>query len=869
MPIGAVPVGGDGRVRLRRRPGRGDVPRGQHPPAGRASRHRAGVGCRPGRAHAARRRRRPGRALPIARAARPTGRCGGGAHLRRGRRSRLSTESRVDHQSHVGPRASRIDGWVETRDRGLCGLRPTPGQGDRHRVRIGHRRPGRARRRPRRQRHRRYRDQPRASWPPRWPRPTVRAATHTTAIAARVLTSSTARLDIVRPGTQSTVQAWPGRQHFWSVGVPPSGPMDDRSFRAGNVALGNPEGAPGLEATLEGPAIDLQRGYLGLRDRSADRRDGGRRRRCPCGSRCACRREPRSMSVRSGRRASGPTSWCRGDWTCPSTSAAPPPSPWAGWAASGGRVLRAGDVLHPRGPPVISCGSGPRSGPVADLPELAQDWEIDVVPGPHAAPEFFTDDDLVAFYGTAWEVHYNSARTGCAPAGSAPAVGPQRRWRCRAASVQHPRHPLFGRCGQLHRGPAHPARTGRSQPRRIRLSGHRDVSTERWKLGQLRPGDTVRFVPSAAVLRRGPLSGHRSIPISRGPGAPRQDGCTPVVTYRANGDDNLLVEYGAMELNLSMRARVHVLSEQIYGRRTRGHRRPHSRRADAAGPFRPSGGLALGRARARVGRWRTALPAHRRAGGSEPGRSTSRCRGTTRSRMRPPRATPPGCATTRHGVRGTSSSSVGSTAWSSVDEVRQIVFDASYLVLGLGDVYLGAPLATPIDPRHRLVTTKYNPARTWTADSSVGIGGAYLCIYGMESPGRLPTGGAHPPDLEQPSTEAAVRIGDPVAAALLRPHPLVSGDGGGTARRPGRFRGRTLRRAGRARVLPAPRVRGDAGTRGGIDRGVPPTPVGRVLGGASGMGSGRGVRHPRRSRGQPAGGRVHPARGWRRHRCAR
>jgi urea carboxylase len=50
-------------------------------------------------------------------------------------------------------------------------------------------------------------------------------------------------------------------------------------------------------------------------------------------------------------------------------------------------------------------------------------------------------------------------------------------------------------------------------------------------------------------------------------------------------------------------------------------------------------------------------------------------------------------------------------------------------------VYLGAPLATPVDPRHRLVTTKYNPARTWTADGTVGIGGAYMCIYGMESPG--------------------------------------------------------------------------------------------------------------------------------------
>jgi len=56
-------------------------------------------------------------------------------------------------------------------------------------------------------------------------------------------------------------------------------------------------------------------------------------------------------------------------------------------------------------------------------------------------------------------------------------------------------------------------------------------------------------------------------------------------------------------------------------------------------------------------------------------------------------------------------------------------------VLGLGDVYLGAPVATPVDPRHRLVTTKYNPARTWTPPNVVGIGGAYMCIYGMEGPG--------------------------------------------------------------------------------------------------------------------------------------
>jgi urea carboxylase len=68
-------------------------------------------------------------------------------------------------------------------------------------------------------------------------------------------------------------------------------------------------------------------------------------------------------------------------------------------------------------------------------------------------------------------------------------------------------------------------------------------------------------------------------------------------------------------------------------------------------------------------------------------------------------------------------------------EVRDIVLGARYLVLGLGDVYLGAPVAVPLDPCHRLVTTKYNPARTWTPANAVGIGGVFLCVYGIEGPG--------------------------------------------------------------------------------------------------------------------------------------
>ena len=33
------------------------------------------------------------------------------------------------------------------------------------------------------------------------------------------------------------------------------------------------------------------------------------------------------------------------------------------------------------------------------------------------------------------------------------------------------------------------------------------------------------------------------------------------------------------------------------------------------------------------------------------------------------------------------------------DDVRQVLFEAAYSVLGLGDVYLGAPCAVPVDPR--------------------------------------------------------------------------------------------------------------------------------------------------------------------------
>jgi urea carboxylase len=70
-----------------------------------------------------------------------------------------------------------------------------------------------------------------------------------------------------------------------------------------------------------------------------------------------------------------------------------------------------------------------------------------------------------------------------------------------------------------------------------------------------------------------------------------------------------------------------------------------------------------------------------------------------------------------------------------VDQVAEYLQTSQLLVLGLGDVYLGAPCAVSLDPRNRLVAPKYNPARTFTPEGAVGIGGTCICIYPMESPG--------------------------------------------------------------------------------------------------------------------------------------
>ena len=65
-------------------------------------------------------------------------------------------------------------------------------------------------------------------------------------------------IKILKPGLATTVQD-AGREGYYNVGIPLSGALDQYSFRAANLLLGNDENAAVLECTLLGPELEFRR----------------------------------------------------------------------------------------------------------------------------------------------------------------------------------------------------------------------------------------------------------------------------------------------------------------------------------------------------------------------------------------------------------------------------------------------------------------------------------------------------------------------------------------------------------------------------------------------------------------------------------
>ncbi len=555
-------------------------------------------------------------------------------------------------------------------------------------------------------------------------------------------------VEILEAGIQTTVQDYPGRLGLWNVGIPPSGPMDSYAHRFANRLLGNDEAAATLEMTLQGATLrfncDCTIALAGADLQASVNGDAGRRALSNWSAHAIRAGETLKFASVSGAGVRAYLAFA-GGIDVPDYLGSKSTFTLGQFGGHGGRALRAGDVLH-----VGAADAQPVALPAGAIPAYGHAWEIAVHYGPHGAPDFFTDDDITTFFGTDWQVHFNSSRTGVR------LVGPKPRW-ARTDGGEAGLHPSnihdnayaigsidFTGDMPVILGPDGPSLGGFVCPAVI-------VSADLWKMGQLKPGDTVRFIrvtaDEAAAMREQMEQVFTAQPVApsfilpaTATGAAQPaivnagrlvDGTE--IVYRRAGDDYLLVEFGALVLDMELRFRVHALMLAIEQARLPGviDLTPGIRSLQLHFDHRR---LPATQLIARLDRIIADLPQVDAL--VVPSRTVhlplawndSQTQLAIQKYQTTVRPDAPWCPSNIEFIRRIN-------GLASEKEVYDVVFNASYMVLGLGDVYLGAPVATPVDPRHRLVTTKYNPARTWTPENAVGIGGAYLCVYGMEGPG--------------------------------------------------------------------------------------------------------------------------------------
>lgn len=548
-------------------------------------------------------------------------------------------------------------------------------------------------------------------------------------------------LEVLDGGVQSTVQDAEGMIGYWTVGVPPCGAMDSYSFRIGNKLLGNDPNAAGIELTMRG-------GTYRFRTTTSF---------CITGADMSATLDGETVPMYTVINASpmqelkfktctkGMRTYLliAGGIDVPKIMGSSSTFTDGKFGGHNGRALRTGDVLHL----TENCITDKiNSFNKEYVPHIENTWTIGVIPGPQPTYEYLKPEYLDTLTGSEYTVNFNSARTGIRLNGPIP------QW-VREDGGEAGLHPsnihdnayaigtldLTGDQSIL-LGPDGPSLGGF-------VCSVTTAKGELWKLGQLHPGDKVHFqlltLEQAEKIRK---DEEKNINLEYTkvllPEPAKLDASYAVLAegvhdntkykIRLQGEENILVEYGEMELNIELRFRVHILMQEIEKKNLPIiDMTPGIRSLQIHFNVDKISAREMSKEVEKINSVLTELEDI-----TVPSRiiklplswDDPQTQLAAKRYQQTVRPDAPWCPSNPEFIRRIN-------GLDSIDDVKKIVFDADYLVLGLGDVYLGAPVATPVDPRHRMVTTKYNPARPWTPENAVGIGGAYLCVYGMEGPG--------------------------------------------------------------------------------------------------------------------------------------
>ncbi|KAI3393143.1 hypothetical protein diail_4667 [Diaporthe ilicicola] len=575
-------------------------------------------------------------------------------------------------------------------------------------------------------------------------------------------------IDVLAGGSYTLVEDYPGRPTI-GRGFGHGGPMDPISFQLANALVGNPIGKEGLEITLTGPDLKfLGDAIVSLTGAAISAKLDGkefpmwRRMRISAGQRLTIGKTLSNAGCRSYLAVYGGFSniaeWFGSKATVPLTLV----GGYQGRPIATGDLLRIVDTLPPE-----PDSSHSWAIPENILPKHQEQWVLHVMHGPYCE-EYLSTEDIEMFYNTDWEVSHNAARGGIR------LIGPRPKW-ARTSGGEGGSHPSnvieYGYpLGGVNFTGDEPVIFPNDCPD---FGGFvcpfTVVKADYWKVGQLRAGNTVKFVAVSLEdalwarktneafvdniiqwLASGSFDTVQSLdatpiltaPASVQPAIIKVLEATPIrprIAYRQGGDDYLLVDYGYGSFDINHKCRITALKHKLEA-------------GTESIRFSPAGegiyntvcignsmmiyynGLAIPQSQ---------LLDHLVSLEDELG-DLSTITTPNRTFKLPLTFSHPRLneSIERYMANQRPYASylpdnfkfVAENNGISPEDFRKLWLTAEFVCIGVG-FFMALPLGLPADPRHRLNSPKMNPSRTFTPEGTVSWGGSCLAIYPVDSPG--------------------------------------------------------------------------------------------------------------------------------------